>query len=51
MDKNLQKEMLKTIELSEEILRTNMETAFETYCELKARLQFLSYLAIQIDKK
>lgn len=51
MEKNLQKEMLKTIEISEEVLRSNMESAFETYCEMKARLQFLAYLALQMDKK
>ncbi|MFR1671389.1 MAG: hypothetical protein ACLSWI_00405 [Candidatus Gastranaerophilaceae bacterium] len=50
MEKTLQKEILKTIELTEEVLRANMETSFETYCEMKARLQFLAYLVLQTDK-
>ncbi len=51
MEKNLQKEILKTIEMTEEVLKMNMETTFETYCEMKARLQFLTYLTIYADKK
>ena len=51
MEKYLQKELLNNIALTEEVLKMNMETSFETYCEMKARLQFLSYLIIKNDKK
>ncbi len=51
MDTNLQKEILKNIELTEDILKMNMETTFETYCEMKARLQFLTYIALRGNKE
>lgn len=51
MNSNLQKELLREIEITEEILKMNMETTFETYCEMKARLQFLTYITLKNNKE
>ena len=51
MNSNLQKELLREIEMTEEILKMNMETTFETYCEMKARLQFLTYITLRNNKE
>ncbi len=51
MNSNLQKDLLREIEITEEILKMNMETTFETYCEMKARLQFLTYITLKNNKE
>ena len=51
MNSNLQKDKLREIEITEEILKMNMETTFETYCEMKARLQFLTYITLKNNKE
>ncbi len=50
MTENLKNEILKSIEATEEVLKLNMETNFDTYCEMKANLQYLAYLVTR-DKK
>ncbi len=43
MSDELKKEQLKELELMKEILIQNMQINYETYCELLAKINILSY--------
>ena len=44
MNQNLKKEILKTIEISKEAAKNNLDITLECYIEILSRLEMLTYL-------
>lgn len=51
MNQNLKKEILKTIEISKEAAKNNLDITLECYIEILSRLEMLTYLLMTEDKK
>ncbi len=51
MDKNLQKEMLASIEITRESIKNSLDVTLESYTEAFSRLDLLTYLLIGSEKK
>ena len=51
MDKNLQKEMLTSIEITRESIKNSLDVTLESYTEAFSRLDLLTYLLIGSEKK
>ncbi len=46
MDEKQKHELLKHIQVMQEIIDTNLQTNYETLCELKAKLQYLNHMIL-----
>ncbi len=51
MDKNLQKEMLASIEITRESIKNSLDVTLESYTEAFSRLDLLTYLLIGSENK
>ena len=51
MNQNLKKEILKTIEISKEAAKNNLDITLECYIEILSRLEMLTYLLMTEVKK
>ena len=48
---DLKQEMLKTIDISRQSVKNNLDITLESYLEIIGRLDFLAYLINKTDKK
>ncbi len=48
---DLKQEMLKTIDISKQTIKNNVDITLESYVEIIGRLDFLTYLIHKTDKK
>ena len=48
---DLKQEMLKTIDISRQSIKNNLDITLESYMEIIGRLDFLTYLISKTDKK
>lgn len=51
INQNFKKEILKTIEVSKETAKKNLDITIDCYTELLSRLEMLTYLIMSEDKK
>ncbi len=51
MEKDLKKQMLKSIDITRECTRNHMQISLENYSEILSRLDLLSFLLMQEDVK
>ena len=51
INQNFKKEILKTIEVSKETAKNNLDITIDCYTELLSRLEMLTYLIMSEDKK
>lgn len=51
MNQDLKKEILKTIEISKEAAKNNLDITLECYVEILSRLEMLTYLLVGENKK
>ncbi len=51
ISQNLKHEMLKTIEVTRDVAQNNIQTALESYTEVIAKLNLLTYLLISEHEK
>lgn len=51
INQNFKKEILKTIEVSKETAKNNLDITIDCYTELLSRLEMLTYLILSEDKK
>ncbi len=51
LNQNLKKEMLKSIDITKQTAKNNLEITLESYTEIMSRLDIMTYLLIQDEKK
>lgn len=51
LNQSLKKEILKTIEVSKETAKNNLDITIDCYTELLSRLEMLTYLIMSDEKK
>ncbi len=51
MENNLQKEMLTSIEVTRESIKNSLDVTLESYTEAFSRLDLLTYLLLNNEKK
>ena len=51
INQSMKKEILKTIEISKETAKNNLDITIDCYTELLSRLEMLTYLIMSEDKK
>ena len=51
ISQNLKKELLKSIDITKQSAKNNLEVTLESYTEIMSRLDILAYLIINDDQK